>query len=163
MDYVLFVGIAMISSVVSAVFGLGTALLVIALGSYVLPIKETIALSTILFTAGTLTRTVVYRDYIDWRLTALMTVFSVPFAYLGASALAVGPDRIVENIAGVDDPVVCGDGLFGLAAEDRGRSSRPCPRLCGLWLCLGPVGYRQCHQGDRLRPHGHAERGVLSA
>lgn len=100
MDYAVFVGIALISSVVSAVFGLGTALLVIAVGSCILPIKETIALATILFTAGTFTRTFVYREHIDWRLTALMTVFSVPFAYLGASALAVAPVDLLKTSLG---------------------------------------------------------------
>lgn len=100
MDYAVFVGIALISSIVSAVFGLGTALLVIAVGSHILPIKEAIALATILFTAETCTRTFLYRAHIDWRLTGLMTAFSVPFAYLGASALAVAPVDLLKTSLG---------------------------------------------------------------
>lgn len=96
MDTLLFVGIALVGSTLSAVFGLGSALLVIALGSHILPIQETIALATVMFTAGTLSRTIVYRHHIDWRLTALMTTFSVPFAYLGAMALAVAPVEFLK-------------------------------------------------------------------
>lgn len=96
MDYLLFIGIALVGSTLSAVFGLGSALLVIALGSHILPIQETIALATVMFTAGTLSRAIVYRHDIDWRLTALMTTFSVPFAYLGAMALAVAPVEFLK-------------------------------------------------------------------
>ncbi len=96
MDYLFFIGIALVGSTLSAIFGLGSALLVIAFGSHVLPIQETIALATVMFTAGTLARTIAYRHDIDWRLAALMTVFSVPFAYIGAMALAVAPVEFLK-------------------------------------------------------------------
>ena len=101
MDYALFVSIALASSVISAVFGLGTALLLITLGSYILPVRETIALATIMFTAGTFARTLLYRRHIDWHLTMLITVFSVPFASLGALALAVTPTDLLKTSLGI--------------------------------------------------------------
>lgn len=100
LEYGLFVLLALISSLISAVFGLGTALFVIAIGSYLLPVKEAIALATILFTAGTSIRTIVYWKHIDWRLTLVMTVFSVPCAYLGASLLAVTPTDLLKKLLG---------------------------------------------------------------
>lgn len=100
MEYTLFVAIALASSVISAVFGLGTALLVVTLGSYILPVKETIALATLMFTAGTFARALLYRKHIDWQLTALITAFSVPFAFLGAITLAVAPTELLKTMLG---------------------------------------------------------------
>lgn len=101
MDFGLFVAIALVSSVISAVFGLGTALLLITLGSYILPIRETIALATVMFTAGTLARTLLYRKHIDWRLTMTITAFSVPCASLGALALATAPTDLLKISLGI--------------------------------------------------------------
>ena len=101
MDYVVFVAIGLIGSVASAVFGFGTALLVIAIGSHVIPVKEAIALGTVLFAASTVTKTALFGRHIDWKVVAIMAFGCLPFAYLGAVVLAVIPADFVKRLLGV--------------------------------------------------------------
>ncbi len=70
MEYVVFTLIAFASSLVSAVLGLGTALLLLSVGALVLPIKESIALATVLFLAAGITKSLLFRGTIDWRTAA---------------------------------------------------------------------------------------------
>jgi len=85
--YIVFFAMVFIACMVSAVFDFGTALIVIVIGSHVLPIKEIIVLTTVLFIASTLTKSIVYGKHIDWKQTSIMSLASLPFAYLGASYL----------------------------------------------------------------------------
>lgn len=89
MEYVLFVLIGFVSALVSAVFGFGTALLVISVGAHVLPVKEAIVLGSVLFAASTVTKTIVYRQHIDWKVVGVIAVACVPFSYVGSLALSV--------------------------------------------------------------------------
>jgi len=73
--YIVFVAIVFIACMASAVFGFGTALIVI--GSHVLPIKEIIVLTTVLFIASTLTKSIVYGKHIDWKQTSIMSLESL--------------------------------------------------------------------------------------
>ncbi|WP_338531882.1 sulfite exporter TauE/SafE family protein [Nitratireductor thuwali] len=91
----------MIGSLASAVFGFGTALLVLAIGSHVLPIKEVIVLATVLFAASTTTKTVLFGRQIEWKVVAIMAIASLPFAYLGAQALAVVPADHIKRLLGL--------------------------------------------------------------
>ncbi|MCB1509809.1 MAG: sulfite exporter TauE/SafE family protein [Hyphomicrobiaceae bacterium] len=101
MDYTLFVAIGLIGSLASAVFGFGTALLVIAVGSHVIPVKDAIALGTVLFTASTVTKTGLFAKHIDWKVVAVMAIGCLPFAYLGAQTLAVVPGDIIKRMFGL--------------------------------------------------------------
>ena len=92
---------AFIACLVSAVFGFGTALIVIAVGSHILPIKEVISLATILFLVSTLTKSIIYGKHIDWKLTSIMSLVSLPFAYLGASYLNDVPAELLKRLIGI--------------------------------------------------------------
>ncbi|NKB78147.1 MAG: TSUP family transporter [Gammaproteobacteria bacterium] len=98
--YLLFILLGFGSALVSAVFGFGTALILLSLGSYLLPIKETIALATVLFIASTVTKTVVFGKHIDWKLVGIMSVISVPFAYIGAELLYDLPGELLKRCLG---------------------------------------------------------------
>lgn len=100
MDYLFFVLVGLVGSLASSIFGFGTALLVISIGSHILPIKEAIALSTVLFTASTLTKTLLYRNFIDWKVVGIMALSCLPFAYLGSQILAVFPADGVRRLLG---------------------------------------------------------------
>ena len=89
--YLIFLALCASGSLISAVFGLGTAMFVIAAGSFVLPVTECIALATILFTSNTLTKTWLFRAHMNWRLVAILSIGSLPFAWAGAEALALVP------------------------------------------------------------------------
>lgn len=99
--YFLFILICFASSLASAVFGFGTALLVIALGSHVLPVKETIVLATVLFTASTVTKTVLFGSRVNWRVVAIMSVVSAPAAFIGAEVLAIAPAEQIKRLLGL--------------------------------------------------------------
>lgn len=101
MDYVLFVLVGLVGSLASAVFGFGTALLVLAVGAHILPVKETIALATVLFAASTVTKTFLFSRAIDWRAIAIMVCSSVPFAWLGADLMVVVPGDVLRRTLGV--------------------------------------------------------------
>ena len=94
--YVLFVGMSFIACLMPAVFGFGTALIVIAVGSHILPIKEVIPLAMVLFTVSTLTKSIIYGKHIDWKLTSIMSMVSLPFAYLGARYLNEVPAEVLK-------------------------------------------------------------------
>ena len=95
-----FVFLGFIASFVSAVFGFGTALLVLALGSYLLPVQETIVLATVLFAASTITKTLVYGKHIDWRVAGIMAIASLPFAFGGALLMAELPTDWLRRMLG---------------------------------------------------------------
>lgn len=101
MDQIAFILIAFVASFASAIFGFGSALLVLAFGSLILPVKETITLATVLFTASTVTKSLLFRDHIDWKMVAVMSFACLPFAYLGAQLLAVASAEFVKPMLGV--------------------------------------------------------------
>jgi uncharacterized membrane protein YfcA len=82
------------------VFGFGTAILVLAVGSHILPVKETIALGTVLFTASTVTKTFLFAKHMDWKTVTIMSLVSLPFAYLGAELLIGTPPEIAKRLLG---------------------------------------------------------------
>ncbi|MFK8082702.1 MAG: sulfite exporter TauE/SafE family protein [Granulosicoccus sp.] len=100
-QYLLFVLLGFASSIVSAVFGFGTALIVLAVGSHILPVKEAIVLGTVLFATSTVFKTVLLGKHIDWKVAGTMAVASLPFAYLGASWLTEVPSELLRRSLGV--------------------------------------------------------------
>lgn len=101
MEYLAFVVLGFGASIISAVFGFGTALVVLAVGSYILPVKEAIALATVLFAASTITKTLLFGKHVDWRVAGTMAFGCLPFAYLGASFLAEVPADILKRLLGL--------------------------------------------------------------
>ncbi len=83
-EYLAFVALALAGSLLAAVFGFGSALLMLTAGPYLIPVTDAIALSAVLFAASTLTKTLLYWRLIEWRIVLLMSVASVPFAWIGA-------------------------------------------------------------------------------
>ena len=97
----LFICFGFFASLVSAVFGFGTALLMLAVGSYILPVKEAIALATVLFCTSTISKTLLFRQHIDWRLAATMAITGLPFSYIGASLVAHLPTELLKCSLGL--------------------------------------------------------------
>ncbi len=99
-EYLAFVALAFCASFISAVFGLGTALIVLALGAHILPIKETVALATVLFTASTVTKTLLFAQRIDWQIAVTMAVASMPFAFVGGVLLSILDGELLRRALG---------------------------------------------------------------
>jgi uncharacterized protein len=113
-EHLLFVLLGFAASIVSSVFGFGTALIVLALGPYILPIKETIALATVLFVASTVTKTVLFGRHIEWKAAATMALASLPFSYFGASLVAELPANLLRLMLGAMILVYLGLSTFEL-------------------------------------------------
>lgn len=96
----LFILLGFFASLVSAVFGFETALLVLAVGSHILLVKETIALATVLFAASTSAKTIVFGKHIDWRMTGFMALAILPFAFAGASLMVHMPTDVLKRSLG---------------------------------------------------------------
>jgi uncharacterized membrane protein YfcA len=99
-EYLLFVLLGFFASIVSSVFGFGTALIVLAIGPYLLPVKQTIALATVLFVASTATKTALFRNHMDWKVVGTMAVASLPFSYFGASLVVDLPADLLKRLLG---------------------------------------------------------------
>ncbi len=101
MELLAFLAIAFCGSLVSAVFGLGSGFVILSFGSLLLPLKDCIALTTVLFTASTFTKAYIYRHHVNWRLSGIIAVGSIPFAWLGAETLAtIDPTPLKPLLAG---------------------------------------------------------------
>ena len=96
----LFAVLGFAASIISAVFGFGTALIVLAVGSHILPVKDAIALGTVLFAASTVLKTVLFGKHIDWKIAGIMAIASLPFAYLGAAFLTDMPTGLLRRLLG---------------------------------------------------------------
>ena len=100
-EHVGFVFLGFFASIISAVFGFGTALVVLALGSHILPVKETIALATVLFCATTISKSILFTKHIDWKVVGIMSLASLPFAYVGALLLIHVPAELLKRLVGL--------------------------------------------------------------
>ncbi|MGI9319118.1 MAG: TSUP family transporter [bacterium] len=99
-EYAVLILLGFFTSVTSAVVGFGSAMLVLAIGPYFLPVREVIALSAVLFTASTLTKSVLFAKFVDWKLAGIMSTISFPFAYFGASIVSKTPIVVLERLLG---------------------------------------------------------------
>jgi len=86
---------------IAAVFGFGSAMLVLAIGPHIIPVGEAIALSAVLFAASTITKTIVLRDHLDWRIVGIMAIASVPFAYVGGLVLPLLDPVLAKRLLGL--------------------------------------------------------------
>lgn len=101
MEYWLFVTLGFIASAVAAVFGFGSAMIMLAFGPYLVGAEQAIALSAVLFGASTLTKSLLFRKHLDWKVVAIMATASVPFAYLGGLMMPLLPNGMLARLLGV--------------------------------------------------------------
>lgn len=101
MMYALFVLLAFVSSLLSGIFGFGSAMIVLALGPYFLPGHEVVALSAVLFAASTITKTIAFRAHLHWPLVMTITLGSLPFAYVGGLMLPLLSQDMLQRCLGL--------------------------------------------------------------
>jgi len=101
MMYFLFVFLSFAGSLLSSVFGFGSAIVVLAIGPYLLPAHQVIALSAILFAASTLTKTIIFRAFLNWQLVGYITLGSLPFAYIGGILLPYLSQQMLQRCLGL--------------------------------------------------------------
>ncbi|GAB4227052.1 MAG: hypothetical protein Kow0032_05590 [Methyloligellaceae bacterium] len=96
----LFVLLGFATSLISAILGFGTALVLLSLGAFLLPIQECIALATVSFAVATLTKSLLFRAAIDWRMAGVMALVSLPFAWAGATLVPQAPAELLRKLLG---------------------------------------------------------------
>jgi uncharacterized membrane protein YfcA len=97
---VLFLTLAFAVSILSATFGFGSAMILIPFSSFFLPIKQAIAIITIFFIATNISKIILFRRYIDWKIVFLIWIGAVPMVFVGASLLVYVPSELIERILG---------------------------------------------------------------
>ncbi len=101
MSYLLFVLCGFAASLVSAVFGFGSAMVVLAIGPHLIPVGEAIALAAVMFGASTVTKTILFRKHMDWKIVGIMAIASMPFAYLGGILLSHMDPTLTRRLLGL--------------------------------------------------------------
>lgn len=98
---IIFLALAFIVSIVSATFGFGSAIILIPFSSFLLPIKKAIAIVTIFFIAGNLSKILIFKKHIDWKATFLIWAGAVPMVFAGAYLMVIAPSEIIEKALGI--------------------------------------------------------------
>jgi uncharacterized membrane protein YfcA len=98
---IIFLILAFVVSIISATFGFGSAIILIPFSSFLLPIKKAIAIVTIFFIAGNLSKIIIFRKHIDWKTTFLIWVGAVPMVFIGAYLMVIAPSEIIKKVLGI--------------------------------------------------------------
>jgi uncharacterized protein len=98
---IIFLILAFAASIISATFGFGSALILIPFSSFLLPIKEAIAIITIFFIASNLAKIIIFRKHIDWKMIFLIWAGAVPMVLIGAYLMVYTPSNIIKKVLGV--------------------------------------------------------------
>lgn len=96
----LFLILSYLVSIVSTVIGFGSALIMIPLSTFFLPIKEAIALLTIFFIAINFSKITLFWKHIDWKTTILIWIGNIPMVYIGAKLMVEAPSETIKMILG---------------------------------------------------------------
>ena len=97
---IIFLFIVYAGGVISSTFGIGGALIIIPLSALLLPIKKAIVILTVFFLVNDISKSVVFRKYIDWRAVLLLWMGAIPGVILGAYSLVIASPVVVERILG---------------------------------------------------------------
>ncbi len=115
----IFLFIVYAGGVISSTFGIGGAFIIIPLSALLLPIKKAIVILTIFFLVNDISKSVVFRKYIDWKAVLLLWIGAIPGVVLGAYSLVVAPSLIVERILGAIILAYVINSFFGLTEHLR--------------------------------------------
>jgi len=98
---IIFLVLAFVVSIISATLGFGSAIILIPFSSFLLPIKQAIAIVTIFFIAGNLSKIIIFRKHIDWKITFLIWAGAVPMVFIGAYLMVIAPSEIIKKVLGI--------------------------------------------------------------
>lgn len=100
-ENILFLIIAFITTIISGMFGFGTAIILIPLASFFIEIKKAIAILTIYFMAVNISQIYLFWKNIDWKITGYILLGSVPAVIIGAYLMVIAPSEIIKRILGI--------------------------------------------------------------
>jgi uncharacterized protein len=97
---ILFFLLVFIATVLSTAIGFGSALIVVPLATFFLPVKSAIAILTVYGLTITVTRVALFKKHINWKLAKLILYGAVPSVIVGALTLVYLPTAIIQKILG---------------------------------------------------------------
>lgn len=98
----LFILLALFSVFLSTLLGFGSALILLAFGTFVFPLKETVAIASIVFLTATITKSLLFRGHINWPYTIRLSLIAIPFTIVGALLLPAAPETLLRyTLAGM--------------------------------------------------------------
>ncbi len=101
LDYFLVIAVVFISSIISGFGGFGGAIVIIIVLTPILGAKAVVPLISVFAVCSNISRIIIYRKTIDYRLAVWFTAASLPGVYIGANFLAVVPERAFLAFMGI--------------------------------------------------------------
>ncbi len=99
-DYVLVPLVAFVSSIISGLGGFGGGFVIVIALAPVVGAKSVVPLIAVYATCANISRIVIYRKTIHFRIASTFILSSTPAVYLGATFLAVVPERVFIGFMG---------------------------------------------------------------
>lgn len=89
-----------VAAVFNAAFSAGGALIILGITSTVLPIQAIVPIHSTLLIGSTVTRMILFRDFIDWKIVVPFFCGSLVGAALGARVYVELPDAVIASAIG---------------------------------------------------------------
>jgi uncharacterized membrane protein YfcA len=99
--FVIIVAGSFAASVFNAAFSIGGALIILAITSTVLPLQAIVPIHSTLLIGSTVTRTIFFWDFIDWKLVRSFLVGAFFGAFLGARVYIELPEALVATAVSI--------------------------------------------------------------
>jgi hypothetical protein len=100
-EYIVFLTIALIITIIAGALGFGAAIILIPISSFFIEIKKAIAILTIYFMAVNISQIYLFWKNIDWKLVGYILLGAIPAVIIGAFLMVISPSEIIKRILGV--------------------------------------------------------------
>jgi hypothetical protein len=100
-ENIIFLVIALITTIITGALGFGTAIILIPVSSFFIEIKKAIAILTIYFMAVNISQIYLFWKNIDWKMVGYILLGAIPAVIIGASLMIISPSEIIKRILGV--------------------------------------------------------------
>jgi len=92
---------SLVASIFNAAFSAGGALIILAITSTVLPVQAIVPIHSTLLIGSTLTRVLLFWDYIDWKIVIPFLVGAFAGAFVGARVYIELPETVIALAIGM--------------------------------------------------------------
>lgn len=100
-ETILFVGLAFLASIVTAVVGFGSALILLSFSTFFVDYKILVGIVTVYFMANNIFKLIFFGKHINWKIAGLVLTGSLPLVIIGAFLLVQVPSEVLKRILGL--------------------------------------------------------------
>ncbi|MBN4065813.1 sulfite exporter TauE/SafE family protein [Candidatus Amoebophilus asiaticus] len=90
-----------IASIISTIGGFGTGAMVVAAGTMFFGAHEVLGITTLIFISNNITKVILFRKFIDYKIARIFIIWSVPTAIIGALLTAYISPRFLQILIGI--------------------------------------------------------------